>query len=146
MTFGPAIRALGNPGLLHYVIHSAELLFTLLGPDCERVSCQHEADADLVTGRFAGGRIGLIRGTRAGSRAYGFTAFCETGVVQRLVSTRYAYRNLCGQIVKSLETNTPPVPLETTMKLMQFLVAGNQSEASGGGFVTTPDEIGERGA
>jgi hypothetical protein len=56
-------------------------------------------------------------------------------VEQRLVSTRFAYRNLCQAIVKSLETNTPAVPMETTLKLMQFLLAANQSEAGGGGFV-----------
>lgn len=136
MAFGSAIRAAGNPGLLHYVIHSAELLFTLLGPDCEQVSCQHQPDTDLVTGLFSGNRIGIVRGARAGSRAYGFTAFCETGVEHRLVSTRFAYRNLCRSIVKSLETNTPPLPLETTLKLMQFLLAANQSENCGGGFLT----------
>jgi predicted dehydrogenase len=136
MAFGSAIRAEGNPGLLHYGIHSAEMLFALLGPDCEQASCQHQIDADLVTGLFTGGRMGLLRGSRNGSRAYGFTAFCETGVEQRLVSTRFAYRNLCQAIVTSLETKTPPVPLETTMKLMRFLLAANQSEAASGGFLT----------
>lgn len=135
MTFGPAIRAEGNPGLLHYGIHSAELLFTLLGPDCEEVSCQHQPEVDLVTGFFTGGKIGMLRGSRAGSRAYGFTAFCETGIEQKLVSTRFAYRNLCQAIVKSLETGQPAVPIETTLKLMQFLLAANQSELNGGQFV-----------
>ncbi len=106
-----------------------------MGPDCERVSCQHQPDADLVTGMFSGGPIGTLRGARAGSRSYGFTAFCEQGVLQQIVSTRYAYRNLCEALVKSLETGEPGVPIETTLKLMQFLLAANQSETSGGGFV-----------
>jgi predicted dehydrogenase len=132
MAFGPAIRAAGNPGLLHYGIHAAELLFTLMGPDCQSVSCLHEADADLVSARFSDGRLATLRGTRAGNRAYGFTAFCEAGVVHQLVSTRFAYRNLCQAIVQSLETRQPAVPIETTLKLMRFLLAANDNAQTGG--------------
>lgn len=135
MTFGPAIRAAGNPGLLHYGIHSAELLFALLGDACERVSLLHQPDMDLVTAMFADGRIGSLRGTRAGSSAYGFTAFCERGVVHQLVSTRFAYRNLCQAIVDSFQSGKAPVSLETTLKLIRFLLAALESEQSDGQWI-----------
>lgn len=135
VTFGPAIRAAGNPGLLHYGIHAAELLFTLMGDACERVACLHQADADLVTAQFADGQIGSLRGTRSGSSAYGFTAFCEEGVVHQLVSTRFAYRNLCRAILDSFLSGQPPVPLETTLKLIRFLLDATKSEQSDGQWI-----------
>lgn len=135
MTFGPALRAAGNPGLLHYGIHAAELLFTLMGDAWEQVSCLHHAVTDLVTAKFADGRIGSLRGTRAGSSAYGFTAFCEQGVVHQLVSTRFAYRNLCQAIVDSFQSGEPPVPLESTLKLIQFLLATIKSEQTDGQWI-----------
>ncbi|MCA9068132.1 MAG: hypothetical protein KDA84_04380, partial [Planctomycetaceae bacterium] len=139
MTFGPAIRAEGNPGLLHYGIHAAELLFTLLGDGWESVSCLHRPDVDLVTAKFADGRIGSLRGTRAGSSAYGFTAFCENGVVHRLVSTQFAYRNLCQAIVDSFQSGQPTVPLETTLQLIRFLLATLESEQSDGQEIVCPN-------
>ena len=138
ITFGPAIRAEGNPGLLHYGIHAAELLFTLMGPDCDRVACLHQPDADLISANYPDGRVAAIRGSRSGSSAYGFTAFCAEGIVHQLVSTRFAYRNLCQAIVTSLETSEAPVPLETTLKLIRFLLAAGESEQSGGSWVSLP--------
>ena len=136
VSFGPAIRAEGNPGLFHYGIHAAELLFALMGPDANRVSCLSARETDLVTAIYSDGRFGSLRGTRRGSSAYGFTAFCEHGVLHELVSTRFAYRNLCQAIVTSFETNEPPVPLAATLKLMRFLLAANQSEQAGGEWIS----------
>ncbi len=135
MTFGPAIRAEENPGLLHYGIHAAEVLFALMGPDCEQVSCLHRPEVDLVTAVFPHGRLASLRGSRSGSRAYGFTAFCEQGVVHELVSTRFAYRNLCRTIVEAFETGRPAVPIETTLRLIRFLLAARESEQAGGRFI-----------
>jgi virulence factor len=139
MTFGPAIRAEGNPGLLHYGINAAELLFTLMGPGWESVSCLHRPDVDLVAAKSSDGRLAAIRGSRSGSSAYGFTAFCETGVVHELVSTRFAYRNLCQAIARSFESNQPAVPLETTLQLIQFLLAAGDSERAGGEWISLDD-------
>ncbi len=130
LAFGPAIHATGNPGLLHYGIHSAEVLFTLLGSEYELTSRVHREDADLITAVFSGTKFGMLRGARTGSNAYGFTAFCERGVIHRRVSTRYAYRNLCRAIVQSLETGQPPVPLETTLNLLEFLTVANAEDSA----------------
>ncbi len=136
MTFGPAQRAEENPGLLHYGIHAAEVLFALMGADCEQVSCLHRPNVDLVSATFSENRLASLRGLRSGSRAYGFTAFCENGILHQLVSTRYAYRNLCRAIVDSFQTGQAPVPMETTLTLIRFLLAARESEQAGGRFVS----------
>ncbi len=104
VSYGPAKRADGNPGLFHYGIHSTELLFCLMGPGCQRVSTGFTEGAEVVTGYWKDGRVATLRGNRQGSTAYGFLAFCENGVVNQPVSSRYAYRNLCRAIVETFES------------------------------------------
>lgn len=139
ITYGPAKRADDNPGLFHYGIHSVELLFELLGPDCESVSAISNDGAEVVTGRWSDGRLGTVRGSRTGSTAYGFTAFCEHGVAAETVSTRFAYRNLLRAIVRSVESGSPAVPLESSLAVVRFIAAALESERLGGVPVATAD-------
>jgi hypothetical protein len=64
-----------NPGLFHYGIHAVEVLYTIMGPGCRRVTCTHEKDTDVVTGQWQDGRLAGVRGIRAGKSDYGFLAF-----------------------------------------------------------------------
>ena len=139
ITYGPAKRADQNPGLFHYGIHSVELLIDLLGPDCETVSAISNDGAEVVTGRWANGKLGTVRGSRTGSTAYGFTAFCENGVASGPVSTRFAYRNLLEAIVKSVESGKPAVPLESSLAVVKFIAAALESETLGGVPVALAD-------
>jgi len=50
-----------------------EPLYALMGPGSEQVWCVSEARAEVGVGRWQDKRIGSIRGTRAGTHAYGFT-------------------------------------------------------------------------
>src|SRR5262245_30234436 len=97
-----------NPGLYHYGIHAVEILYTLIGPGCERVTCTHEKDVDVVTGQWKGGRVGTVRGIRSGKRAYGFVAFTEQDVITRTVGATYIYRELLKKVVAMFETKKPP--------------------------------------
>ncbi|MDA0588492.1 MAG: Gfo/Idh/MocA family oxidoreductase [Planctomycetota bacterium] len=135
ITYGPAKRADGNPGLFHYGIHSVEILFELLGTGCESVMTSCTDGAEVVTGRWSDGRLGTVRGSRSGATPYGFLAYCENGVLQRDVSTRFAYRNLCRKIIESFETETPAVSHESNLEVVQFVAASLESERRGGELV-----------
>lgn len=139
LTFGPAKRADGNPGLFHYGIHSVELLFELLGSNCESVCSTWTDGAEVVTGRWSDGRIGTVRGNRQGTTYYGFAAFCEDTTVTANVSTRFAYRNLCREIVRTFETGTPAVPHDSSVAVVRFIEAALESERSGGTLVSLSD-------
>jgi predicted dehydrogenase len=138
VSYGPAKRAAGNPGLFHYGIHAAEVLFTLMGPGCTRVTATHTAGAEVVTGEWAGERVATLRGLRVGSTAYGFLAFCEKGIVHQSISTRYAYRNLCREIVQTFQTGQPTFPPLETLEIVNFIEAALRSEAAGGLPVSCP--------
>lgn len=128
LTCGPAKRAPMNPGLFHYGIHSVEMLFALMGTGCTDVSSVCTDDTEIVTGRWADGRLGTIRGARRGSTAYSMTAFCEGAVLHQLISTRYAYRNLCREIVRSLSNRTPLVSYDEIEEITRFVLASLESE------------------
>ena len=138
VSYGPAKRAPGNPGLFHYGIHATEQLFTLLGPGCQSLTTQYSEGSEVVTGVWRDGRLGTLRGSRLGSTAYGVVAFCERGVVTRTVSTRYSYRNLCREIVRAFETGIAPVPAAETLEIIAFIEAARRSEELRGIPVVLP--------
>jgi hypothetical protein len=132
VSYGPAKRAPGNPGLFHYGIHAAEVLFTLMGPGCTQVVTSYTDGAEVVTGQWSGGRVATLRGQRAGSTAYGFLAFCDRGIIHQPLTTRYAYRNLCRQMVETFRTGKPTIPAPETLEIVSFIEAASRSEAAGG--------------
>ena len=83
VTYGPASLSPipdRNAGLFHYGIHAVEVLYTLMGPGCKRVTCTVEKGVDVATGTWGDGRVASVRGTRAPASGFGFTAFAEKGV------------------------------------------------------------------
>jgi hypothetical protein len=121
-----------NPGLFHYGIHAVEVLYTLMGPGCRRVTCMHEAGTDVVTGQWKDGRLGSVRGIRAGKADYGALVFTEAGVRPLAIGMRFAYRNLLRAIVKMFETRQAPLDIATTVEIVSFIEAANKSAANHG--------------
>ncbi|MFQ3593461.1 MAG: Gfo/Idh/MocA family oxidoreductase [Gemmataceae bacterium] len=122
-----------NPGLFHYGIHPAEVLYTLMGPGCLRVTCTHEKDVDVVTGQWKDGRVATLRGLRSGAQGeYGFLAFTEKTNRHVMLRTTYIYRELLKQIVRFFQTKQSPVPLEESIELVGFLEAALRSGANHG--------------
>jgi len=122
-----------NPGLFHYGIHPAEVLYTLMGPGCQRVTCTHEKNVDVVTGQWKDGRVATLRGLRSGVVGeYGFIAFTEKANRHVVIQTTYIYRELLKQIIRFFQTGKSPVPLEESIELIGFLEAAWRSGANHG--------------
>ena len=134
-TYGPAPTHPRNPGLFHYGIHPTEMLFTLMGAGCQRVSCMSTDGAEVVTGVWSDGRVASLRGIRAGAAEYGFTLFGAKGVITQGVSTQYIYRELLKQIVKLFETRQLPIDLRETLEIVAFIEASKTSADAGGSVV-----------
>ena len=134
-TYGPAPTHARNPGLFHYGIHPTEMLFTLMGPGCQKVSCMSTDGAEVVTGVWADGRVASLRGIRAGASEYGFTLFGSKGVITQGVSTQYIYRELLKQIVKLFETRQLPIDLRETLEIVAFIEAAKTSADAGGSVI-----------
>lgn len=130
MAYGPASLHEGNPGWFNYGIHSVEVLYTIMGPGCARVSCIHEQGFDHVTGHWKDGRVGTIRGARAGAQGnYGATIFADRETRSFNLNTKFIYRELAKKMVEFFTTRKAPVDPCVSLEIVAFieaaLVSGN---------------------
>ena len=135
ITYGPASLSNvpeRNAGLFHYGIHAVEMLYTLMGPGCKRVTCTHEKGVDVATGTWADGRVATVRGTRAPSSGFGFTAFAEKSVKAAEVGTKFIYRELLKKVVEMFKTGKSPLDIAETIEIVAFIEAANKSGANHG--------------
>lgn len=116
-----------NPGLYHYGIHAVEVLYTLMGPGCQRVTSTHEKDVDVATGQWSDGRVATVRGIRKGKADYGCVVFTKDAVKVVPLTTKFSYRELVKQIVAFFTTKKPPVESAITVEMMAFIEAANKS-------------------
>ncbi len=127
--FSPASLDPTNPGLFWYGIHGVEILYTFMGTGCEKVITTKSDIYHLVVGSWSGGRIGTMRGTRAGSHSYGATVFGEKKFVQVTYSAQVPfYAQLLQKIIPFFRGEASPVPLEETEEIMAFMQAALVSE------------------
>jgi len=127
--FSPATLDPTNPGLFWYGVHGVEILYTFMGTGCKEVTA-HASDAyDLVVGSWPEGRIGTVRGLRAGARDYGATVYGENRVAQTTYNKQIPmYAKLLEQIVAFFRGGPVPVPLDETLEIMAFMQAALLSQ------------------
>ncbi len=130
--YAPAPLHPANPGLLHYGVHGVEMLYALLGPGCETVSCLSNDGGDSVTGQWRDGRLGVLRGLRVGARGYGFTAYGSAGIHAATVDTDNIYRDLLAVVVPVLAGGPSPVAADELVEVVAFQEAALRSSARGG--------------
>ena len=116
-----------NSGLFHYGIHAVEILYTLMGPGCQRVTNTHEKGVDVVTGNWADGRVATVRGIHAGKSDYGALVFTDKGVVPLSLSTKFIYTELLKKIVTMFKDKKAPVDNAVTLEIVAFIEAANKS-------------------
>lgn len=132
LAYGPASLHERNPGFFHYGIHAVEILYTLMGPGCETVTCVSDKGADVATGHWKDGRIASIRGVRAGSADYGAVAFAEKRVAQVPIGTKYIYRELLKKVVETFTTGKPPIDVMETLEIVSFIEGAFKSQNNHG--------------
>lgn len=136
MTWGPATLEPHHPDLFWYGIHAIEILYTFMGPGCERVTRTNSAGADVVTGYWKDGRLGVVRGNRNTASTYGQVVFGRKDIVslpaQPPSPKRSGYYGLVSAMVAFFRTGASPVPLDDTVEIMAFMEAAELSKARGG--------------
>lgn len=128
-THSPASLEPTHPDLFWYGIHGCESLFTVMGPGCESVQRSEEDGKIVVTGKWAGGRVGIFReGKGYGGHAKGDNGEGEVGSYD-------TYRPLIVEIVKFFRTRQVPVDPQETLQLYAFMEAADESKRQGGAEV-----------
>jgi hypothetical protein len=114
-----------------YAIHPIELMYTLMGPGCEKVTRTATAESDEVVGVWKDGRIGTVRAMRP-QGDYGAVVIRPKSVAQSPPKTPFSYRPLVAEIIKFMQSGTPPVSPEETLEIFAFLDAARRSKDKGG--------------
>lgn len=137
--YTPAELHAGNPGLFHYGVHGVEMLYALMGgPGCRKVRCTTTADFDDALGEWSDGRLGGVRGLRAGARGYGFVAYGEKGIHATAVGTGWIYHNLLKVIVAVLSGGPSPVSAHELVEAVAFQECALRSARAGGEAIALP--------
>jgi len=131
--FGPMAIEATQPGLFWYGIHSAEMLFTVLGKECSHVTATTNDDFDMIVGVWADGRIGTLRGNRRGNNQFGITIHREKNVqfVDVSANEKPYYASLLEKIIEMFTAGNLEVSLEETQHLIRFIEAANESRITG---------------
>jgi hypothetical protein len=135
-SFGPAAVLDDYPGLFWYGIHSAEVLFTFLGSGCRSVRCVSYKQMDVVSGEWADGQVGVMRGTRLEKYEFGCMVHTSSGARFGVSAAKPpSYYGLLQKVTPFLKTGVSPIPIEETFAIMAFLEAADKSKALGGAEV-----------
>ncbi len=147
-TYGPATIEPHHPDLFWYGVHAVETLYQLMGPGCVSVSRTHTDGTDVVVGTWADGRVGVVRGLRAGKySSYGHTVFGANAVVSATSDMplpggskrRTGYYGLVSRIIEFYKTGKAPVTPEETVETLAFMEAADLSKARNGAAVKLSD-------
>jgi predicted dehydrogenase len=132
--YTPAEIDKNHMDLAWYAIHGVEMLFTVMGPGCKKVSRVHQEGTDLVTGVWADGRIGTVRAIRKGAAGIAGTAFGEKGIAQ--LGPFSSYQPLVSEIITFFQTGKPPVTAEQTLEIFTFIDAADKSKRKNGASIS----------
>jgi len=130
-TYGPAPLQKSHVDLFWDGIHAVESLYTVMGgTGCKMVTRTFTDDADVVTGNWADGRIGIFRGIRKGKSGFGGTAFGDKGIAS--IGGFGGYRPLVVAITEFFRSQRSPVSDEETIEIYAFMEAADESKRLGG--------------
>ena len=114
-----------------YAIHPIEMLYALMGTGCVEVTRTLSESGDIVTGRWADGRLGTVR-VLPDTWSYGAVAFRPKEVEQSPPDAKHSYLPLLREMVEFFRTGRPPVPNEETLEIFAFMDAAQRSKEQGG--------------
>lgn len=129
-----------HPDFGYYGIHGVEMLYTVMGTGCEKVSRIHSDSGDIVTGCWEDGRLGSFRALVGGFSIYGGNAFFKKGPAVP-VGAYEGYKPLLDAILTFFDTGVLPVSPEETIELFAFMKASNMSLERGGKYVTIAEAM-----
>jgi hypothetical protein len=120
-----------------YAVHPIEVLFTIMGPGCEKVSRISSPAGDVVTGYWKDGRVGTVR-TLIPYGDYGAAVYEDKSTLQSPPKQPFSYAPMLKEVVQFFRTGNPPVPNEVTLEIFAFMEAANRSKAQNGALVPMP--------
>jgi hypothetical protein len=130
--FGPMHFVEKCPGYFWYGIHSAEMLFAVMGAGCREVLATREDKQDVLVGRWSDGRLGTVRGNRTGNNGFGGVIHCASKSISFDVSDgkKPYYASLLEKVIPFFHGEGEVVAPVEMVEVIAFLEAANRSADS----------------
>lgn len=131
--FGPMSIEPQLPGLYWYGIHTVDMLYRVLGQGCVTVTAVTTETHDVITGEWADGRLGVIRGNRTGNWKFGGVLHRENDTVAFDASAHAKpfYASMMTHIIAMFQGEQPNIAFDETIEMMRFIEAANESRETG---------------
>jgi predicted dehydrogenase len=127
----PFSKLAHHPDLYFYGIHGVEALYAVMGRGCESVSRKTEAGADVTTGKWKDGRVGVYHGmVGKGEKQPIVRVFTDGGMIDSAGGG--GYEGLVREIAEFFHTGKPPVDPAETLEVFEFMTAAQLSAEMGG--------------
>ena len=130
-----------HPDFYWYGIHGIEILFTIMGKDCETVQRIHTQNTDHVAGIWKNERIGTYRGIRKGKVTHSGVAYGLNEILPAGSFNDVGHRPLVIEMLKFFKTGISPVSVEETLAIHVFMEAADESKRQGGVPVSMQDVL-----
>jgi len=124
-----------------YGIHGIEILFTIMGKECESVRRVSTSHTDIVIGHWDEERLGVYRGIRRGSRTHSGTVFGSTGIHTAGDFSEVGHRPLVVDILRFFRSGKTPVPMEETLAMHAYMEAADSSRDRNGAAVSLQEVL-----
>jgi predicted dehydrogenase len=122
-----------HPDLYFYGIHGVEPLYAVMGRGCVSVTRKVEGDADITTGTWQDGRIGVYHGVLRGKAQPTLKVWGADGVAESKGGG--GYQGLVEAVAEFFHTGKPPVDPAETLEIFEFMTAAQLSKDRGGAEV-----------
>lgn len=136
--FGPGELNDGAPGVLHYGVHTIEMVDAIWGPGVKRVSCIELADRHLVDLDYSDGRYARLRLERKAAYDFGATVHGTKGLHQFKVDFGPVYDRLVAGMTTFFEGGAAPADLRDIVENVAVMIAANESAGREGAWVDVP--------
>jgi predicted dehydrogenase len=120
-----------HPDLYYYGIHGVEALYAVMGKGCLSVSRKIDGDADVTTGKWPDGRIGVYYGPlKSADKQPIIRIQGEKGATETSASA--PYDTLAMAIAQFFHTGRSPVDSAETIEIFEFMSAAQLSKERNG--------------
>ncbi len=124
-----------HPDLYFYGIHGIEALYAVMGPGCVSVSRKVDGIADVTTGKWKDGRIGVYYGPiKSGEKLPMIRIWGDKGTTES--AGPEGYEGLERAIAEFFQTGRPPVDSAETLEIFEFMTAAQLSKERDGADVS----------
>lgn len=121
-----------HPDFYWYGIHGIEILFTMMGKDCQTVQRKHTQNTDHIMGIWDNDRIGTYRGIRKGKVTHSGVAYGLNEILPAGSFNDVGHRPLVIEMLRFFKTGISPVSMEETLAIHVFMEAADESKRLGG--------------